>query len=80
MIDAWVALLIYAAGLASVAWYVGTHGEKKPRYKRKRRRTVPAKKTPAYDADEGPLTAKQIKAIKKRVPQGRMKSVKSRLF
>jgi hypothetical protein len=32
-----------------------------------------------YKADDGPLTAKQIAAIKKRVPPGRFK-VRSSLF
>jgi len=45
------------------------------RHKPKRGRTTrrAAKKTPAYEPDDGPLTAKQIKAIRKLEPQGRMK-------
>ncbi len=39
-----------------------------------------AKARPAYEPDDGPLTAKQIEAIKKLVPQGLGKSVKSSLF
>jgi len=35
---------------------------------------------PAYEPDDGDLTARQIAAIRKRVPQGRMKSIKSSLF
>ena len=35
---------------------------------------------PQYEADEGPLTAAQLRQIKKRVPQGRKKSVRSSLF
>ena len=35
---------------------------------------------PQYEADEGPLTAAQIRQIKKRVPQGKKKSVRSSLF
>lgn len=35
---------------------------------------------PAYEPDDGDLTARQIAAIRKQVPQGRMKSVKSALF
>ncbi len=35
---------------------------------------------PAYEPDDGVLTARQFAAIRKRVPQGRMKSVKSTLF
>lgn len=35
---------------------------------------------PAYEPDDGDLTARQIAAIRKRVPQGRMKSVKSSLY
>lgn len=35
---------------------------------------------PIYEPDVGDLTAQQIAAIRKRVPQGRMKSVKSSLF
>ena len=35
---------------------------------------------PQYEADEGPLTMAQLRQIKKRVPQGRKKSVRSSLF
>ena len=35
---------------------------------------------PQYEADEGPLTAAQMRQIKKRVPQGKKKSVRSSLF
>ncbi len=35
---------------------------------------------PAYEPDDGGLTARQIAAIRKRVHQGRMKSIKSSLF
>jgi len=35
---------------------------------------------PQYEADGGPLTATQIKQIKKRVPQNTKRSVKSSLF
>ncbi len=35
---------------------------------------------PQYEADEGPLTAAQIRQIKKRVPQGKKKSMRSSLF
>jgi hypothetical protein len=35
---------------------------------------------PAYEPDDGDLTARQIAAIRKRVPQGHMKSIKSSLF
>lgn len=35
---------------------------------------------PQYPADDGPLTAAQIRQIKKRVPQGSKKSVRSSLF
>lgn len=35
---------------------------------------------PAYEADDGPLTATQLRAIRKAAPQGRNKSVKSSLF
>ena len=41
---------------------------------------TPAAKAPAYEPDDGPLTAKQIKATKKLEPQGRGRSVKSSLF
>ncbi len=36
--------------------------------------------SPAYEPDDGDLTAQQIAAIRERVPQGRMKSIKSSLF
>jgi hypothetical protein len=35
---------------------------------------------PAYEADDGELTPMQLAAIRKAIPQGRAKSVKSRLF
>ena len=35
---------------------------------------------PQYEADEGPLTVAQLRQIKKRVPQGRKKSIRSSLF
>ena len=35
---------------------------------------------PAYEAYDGPLTAPQLRAIRKAAPQERSKSVKSRLF
>ena len=35
---------------------------------------------PQYEADAGPLTAAQLRLIKKRVPQGRKRSVRTSLF
>ena len=35
---------------------------------------------PQYDADDGPLSASQIRQIKKRVPQRTKRSVRSSLF
>ena len=35
---------------------------------------------PQYEADEGPLTATQMRQIRKRVPQGTKRSVRSSLF
>ena len=35
---------------------------------------------PQYEADEGPLTATQLRQIRKRVPQGSNRSVRSSLF
>lgn len=35
---------------------------------------------PQYEADDGPLTAAQIKQIKQRAPQGVKRSVRSSLF
>jgi len=35
---------------------------------------------PQYEADDGPLTAAQLRQIKKRVPQGKKRSVRSSLF
>jgi len=35
---------------------------------------------PQYEADDGPLTAAQVRQIKKRVPQGSKRSVRSSLF
>ena len=35
---------------------------------------------PQYEADDAPLTAAQIRQIKKRTPQGKKQSVRSSLF
>jgi hypothetical protein len=35
---------------------------------------------PQYEADEGPLTAVQLRQIKKNAPQGKKQSVRSSLF
>ena len=35
---------------------------------------------PAYEADDGPLSAAQLRAIRKAAPQRKSKSVKSSLF
>ncbi len=35
---------------------------------------------PQYEADDGPLTAAQIRQIKKQVPQNKKRSVRSSLF
>lgn len=35
---------------------------------------------PQYEADDGPLTAAQVRQIRKRVPQGMKRSVRSSLF
>ncbi len=35
---------------------------------------------PQYDRDDGPLLAAQVRQIKKRVPQGRKRSVRSTLI
>lgn len=35
---------------------------------------------PQYEADDGPLTAAQVRQIKKLVPQGAKRSVRSSLF
>ena len=35
---------------------------------------------PAYEADDGALSAAQLRAIRKAVPEGKSKSVKSSLF
>jgi len=35
---------------------------------------------PQYEADAGPLTAAQVRQIKKRAPQGKKRSVRSSLF
>ena len=35
---------------------------------------------PQYEVDDGPLTATQLRQIKKRVPQGSKRSVRSTLF
>jgi hypothetical protein len=35
---------------------------------------------PQYEADDGPLTAAQLRQIKKRVPQGKKRSARSSLL
>jgi hypothetical protein len=35
---------------------------------------------PQYEADDGPLTASQVRQIRKRAPRGKKKSVRSSLF
>lgn len=39
-----------------------------------------AKMLPQYEADDGPLSAVQLRQIKRRVPQGKQRSVRSSLF
>ncbi len=38
------------------------------------------KATPQYEADNGPLSARQIRQIKKLAPQGDKRSLRSNLF
>ncbi len=75
-----ISLFVFAGLIMLLVWYVDSHSADKPRHKRGRRRARPVTKKPAYEQDDGPLTAKQLKAIRKLEPQGRMKSVRSSLF
>ena len=43
-------------------------------------RELAVKLLPQYEADSGPLTAAQLRQIKKQVPQGGKRSVRSSLF
>jgi len=43
-------------------------------------RELAVKLLPQYEPDDGPLTAAQVRQIRKRVPQGRRRSVRSTLF
>jgi len=43
-------------------------------------RELAVKELPQYEADDGPLTAAQVRQIKKRVTQGTKRSVRSSLF
>lgn len=43
-------------------------------------RDMAVKLLPQYEADEGALTAAQVRQIKKRAPQGKKRSVRSSLF
>jgi hypothetical protein len=43
-------------------------------------RDMAVKLLPQYEADEGPLTAAQVRQIKKRVPQAGKRSMRSSLF
>lgn len=38
MIDPAIALFVYAALIAAAVWYINTHRERKPLYKRRHRR------------------------------------------
>lgn len=38
MISAEIALFVFAGLIGLLVWYVGTHSEEKPRYKKPRRR------------------------------------------
>ena len=42
-------------------------------------RDLAVKVLPQYEADEGPLTAAQVRQIRKRVPQGAKRSVRTSL-
>lgn len=43
-------------------------------------RSMAVKLLPQYEADDGPLTAAQLRQIKKQLPQGIKRSVRSSLF
>ena len=43
-------------------------------------RELAVKLLPQYEADDGPLTAAQLRQIKRRFPQGAKRSVRSKLF
>jgi len=43
-------------------------------------RALAAKILPQYEQDDGPVSAAQVRQIKKRVPQGTKRSVRSSLF
>ena len=43
-------------------------------------RSLAVRLLPQYEADDGPLTATQLRQIKKQVPQGTKRSVRSSLF
>lgn len=68
-----ISLFVFAGLVLLLVWYVDTHSADKPRRKRGRRRARPIAKKPAYEPDDGPLTARQLKAIKKLEPQNRGK-------
>ena len=42
--------------------------------------TMAVKLLPQYEADDGPLTAPQVRQIRKRLPQDKKRSVRSSLF
>lgn len=68
-----IALFVLAGLIMLLVWYVDTHSADKPRRKRGRRRAKAVAKKLAHEPDDGPLTAKQLRAIKKLEPQGRGK-------
>lgn len=75
-----IALFVFAGLIWLLGWYVDTHSADKPRRKRGHRRAKPAAKAPAYEPDDGEVTLETLAAIKRRVPQGRGKSISSSLF
>lgn len=75
-----ISLFVLAALIGLLGWYVETHSADKPRHKRRHRRARPAMKAPAYEPDDGEVTIETLAAIKRRVPQGRGKSISSSLF
>jgi hypothetical protein len=68
---------ISRATMAQLADYLGYNETQVMHFALKR---LAQEVLPAYERDEGPVSAATLKALKKREPQGRRKTVASSLF
>lgn len=69
-----------AISRATLALLAARHGMSEAKTVHYALKQLAKKESPAYEPDDGDLAAWQIAAIRKQVPQGHMKSIKSSLF